>query len=574
MEIARSADSQAAFQAVETAPTQVVNACDECSGTALHFLAAEGHVQACRALLSREDFEEISARNGIGSTALHIAAANDEEEICKMILEDPRFTSGASVANDNGQTPLDHCRCFVKIVNFCRHRQRCLHPLATWYRKILATVFLLFGSITAAQFLAALAAESDALLVTDLCASGISILVLLLVSVSGLLDAVHDLEHPREKDRLQSPLLVLIFGFLGICFDLISFWGFYRWGLHGLLNGGYGGFGEGSPMASPMAVNDAMSPSSRIVATTSMNMRSAFMHVGADLLRSMVTVAEGLLVLWGHTNGKSTDSYSSLIVSLTILCGVLVGLMAWGRQAWFLYNSRPVYVQAFCKQREDKPALAEEEADTSTAGPWCLTMMTRCKRWMSWIESWELPRTLHCGKTTDPPHHLGFHRKHWRPHQQTSKAEPYKASRLIPAAGALVAACRTCGKWRRKPRSKASSRCRVAPVAGSYDGVALDEYFGKEPLTAVSRFIEVISRINTARSAWQDDTRPVEWRGERVRQEVACLGTVFVKLAQTLATRSDLVSQELGKELGVLQDSMGRFPDDVAMQTISEDVTG
>jgi len=75
---------QAAFQAVETAPTQVVNACadlkdsvmpchrspwvlwvmgfaqsvgqqrglsvvrkgDECSGTALHFLAAEGHAQA------------------------------------------------------------------------------------------------------------------------------------------------------------------------------------------------------------------------------------------------------------------------------------------------------------------------------------------------------------------------------------------------------------------------------------------------------------------------------------------------------------------------------------------------
>ena len=25
-------------------------------------------------------------------------------------------------------------------------------------------------------------------------------------------------------------------------------------------------------------------------------------------------------------------------------------------------------MQAFCKQREDKPALAEEEADTSTAG--------------------------------------------------------------------------------------------------------------------------------------------------------------------------------------------------------------
>ena len=34
-----------------------------------------------------------------------------------------------------------------------------------------------------------------------------------------------DLAHPREKERLQSPLLVLIFGFIGVCFDLISFWG-------------------------------------------------------------------------------------------------------------------------------------------------------------------------------------------------------------------------------------------------------------------------------------------------------------------------------------------------------------
>lgn len=107
MEIARSADSEAAFEAVKEAPTQIVNACDECSGTALHFFAAEGHIQACRALLSRDDFMEINARNGIGSTALHIAAANDEEEICKMILDCPRYTAGASVANSNGQTPLD-----------------------------------------------------------------------------------------------------------------------------------------------------------------------------------------------------------------------------------------------------------------------------------------------------------------------------------------------------------------------------------------------------------------------------------------------------------------------------------
>lgn len=109
------------------------------------------------------------------------------------------------------------------------------------------------------------------------------------------------------------------------------------------------------------------------------------------------------------------------------------------------------------------------------------------------------------------------------------------------------------------------------PVAGKYDGAALDRYFGKEPLRAVSRLVEVVSRINAARAAWQDEGHPVEWRGERVRTEVACLGTVFVKLAQTMATRSDLVSRELGRELGILQDSMGRFPDDVALQTIREE---
>lgn len=226
--------------------------------------------------------------------------------------------------------------------------------------KILTVVIILFGSITAAQFVASLAAGSDALLVDcgsmlvdtctyalnlcaekrrgqvmDLSASGISILVLLIVSMSGLVDAIEDLRHPHEKEQL-SPEIVLIFGSIGVCFDLISFWGFYRWGLHSILTG----YGEGSPMASPMAVNDAMSPSSRIIGSTSMNMRSAFMHVGADLLRSMVTVLEGLLVIFGHCEGKSTDSLASVVVSITILCGVAAGVLAWSRQACLFFSRR------------------------------------------------------------------------------------------------------------------------------------------------------------------------------------------------------------------------------------------
>ncbi|CAK8996574.1 unnamed protein product [Durusdinium trenchii] len=241
--------------------------------------------------------------------------------------------------------------------------------------KVLAVVILLFGSITAAQFLAAIAAGSDALLVdcgsmlvdtctylvnlcaeryrgqvTDLCASGISILVLLAVSMSGILEAINDLTHPHEGEKL-TPQIVLLFGLVGICVDLLSFWGFYRWGWQSVL----GDFGTRSPMgspladsmspgsrlmASPVAVNDAMSPSSRMFGSSSMNMRSAFMHVGADLLRSVVTVTEGLLVIFWQMDGRSTDSVASLIVSFTILCGVGVGVMAWSKQAWQFCTSR------------------------------------------------------------------------------------------------------------------------------------------------------------------------------------------------------------------------------------------
>jgi hypothetical protein len=35
---------------------------------------------------------------------------------------------------------------------------------------------------------------------------------------------LQDLRHPRGKEQL-SPEIVLIFGSIGVCFDLISFWG-------------------------------------------------------------------------------------------------------------------------------------------------------------------------------------------------------------------------------------------------------------------------------------------------------------------------------------------------------------
>lgn len=60
------------------------------------------------------------------------------------------------------------------------------------------------------------------------------------------------------------------------------------------------------------------------------NMFSAFLHVGADILRAFTALVLSLLILictsWDST---CLDAYCSLVIGVTILCGVLVGLQKW-----------------------------------------------------------------------------------------------------------------------------------------------------------------------------------------------------------------------------------------------------
>lgn len=64
---------------------------------------------------------------------------------------------------------------------------------------------------------------------------------------------------------------------------------------------------------------------------------------------------------------------------------------------------------------------------------------------------------------------------------------------------------------------------------------------------------------------------PVDRRGTQLRSAIAYLGPVFVKIAQTLATRSDIVSKELAKELGLLQDAMDTFDVSISRGIIQEE---
>merc|ERR1739841_105635 len=140
----------------------------------------------------------------------------------------------------------------------------------------------------------------------------------------------------------------------GIVFDLLSVWGFYRWGQEALLGSAHafltlededveawldGDLAEAfsahvdSPSrAAASSTATAAAPSLQVAGGVTMNMRSAFLHVGADLLRSATTVVEGTAVLLLQTDGRKTDALASLVVSLTILVGALLAGLPWLRE--------------------------------------------------------------------------------------------------------------------------------------------------------------------------------------------------------------------------------------------------
>ncbi|KAJ8599994.1 hypothetical protein CTAYLR_001827 [Chrysophaeum taylorii] len=65
---------------------------------------------------------------------------------------------------------------------------------------------------------------------------------------------------------------------------------------------------------------------------------------------------------------------------------------------------------------------------------------------------------------------------------------------------------------------------------------------------------------------------PVTKRGAALRSEVSRLGVVFIKLAQTLATRPDIIGEEAACALESLQDQNEPFDDALAKAIIDEDL--
>ena len=80
---------------LETAPSKIINARDQCGNTWLHHASCLGSEDVVNLLLANEEFLPVCLQNDTGRTALHCAAAYGREEVAKMLLNSSRFSDDA-----------------------------------------------------------------------------------------------------------------------------------------------------------------------------------------------------------------------------------------------------------------------------------------------------------------------------------------------------------------------------------------------------------------------------------------------------------------------------------------------
>ena len=105
----------------------------------------------------------------------------------------------------------------------------------------------------------------------------------------------------------------------------------------------------------------------------------------------------------------------------------------------------------------------------------------------------------------------------------------------------------------------------------------INQFFKSNPLELATRVGEVIAQFSSVLAIWKYEDAmdiPLEkrTRAGKLRDVVAKLGPVFVKLAQTLSTRPDIIGEEAADALMTLQQDVKQFDSEVAFQTIREEL--
>ena len=197
-----------------------------------------------------------------------------------------------------------------------------IHGTAKGNVKVLALTAFLFGLITAVQwYFGGVVTHSNALLADCYCmlvdalsyflnmwaelapprsraplrltVPLISLTVLAVLTGMTIRDAI-DVFAGKNEDDGVNPWIVWTFGFVGLLFDLVSIYAFWRNKQRGALP---------------------------------VNMLAAFMHVGADFVRSTSTTIEGtLLFIFTSWDGDTIDAVNTVVIVTIIYICIIYGL--------------------------------------------------------------------------------------------------------------------------------------------------------------------------------------------------------------------------------------------------------
>ena len=146
----------------------------------------------------------------------------------------------------------------------------------------------------------------------QLVASGLSFGALIGISAIFLFFGIktlnaRDWEGPHAKDDVN-PYIVFAFAVAGILFDLISLSPYVYYGC---------------PCVK------SKEPTSHSDTSVATNLCSAFMHTSADMLRSLTTFTESILIWAYGINGNEADAYATVIVLTTIIIGLVKPMYDW-----------------------------------------------------------------------------------------------------------------------------------------------------------------------------------------------------------------------------------------------------
>lgn len=162
----------------------------------------------------------------------------------------------------------------------------------------------------------------------ELSVAGLSLTVLLGFTIVFLFEALNEVFIPSRKlDDDVDARIVLGFALLGLLFDVISIYAFFKWSDSTFLHSHLGGHdnAELQDGQSKGPTNDTRAKD--------LNVLSALLHIWSDLLRSLTTLIEAVIILTEPSfASEKVDGICALIVCSIITLTTVTALVTWVRE--------------------------------------------------------------------------------------------------------------------------------------------------------------------------------------------------------------------------------------------------